>query len=173
MSELTLQNYEPKPTIEGVQIINLKQFFDDGGSFCEVLKLIGHVGVEQSTLYDVGESKLNFNELQVNHSKVLKGAIKAFHYHQHQTDVWYVLDRAIVCLADLRNKGGVVTTSMKLAAGVIPQLIIIPPGVAHGIAAPYGDVNMIYFVDKHFNPKDEWRLKWDLLGKHVWEIEHG
>lgn len=159
---MELQDYSKPPYIEGVEIIDLKQFNDTGGSFSELLR------VDHSLLFDGTEHLIFVGSLQINHSKIVKGTVKAFHCHKKQTDIWYVMDRAIVVLHDPESN-----ITMKIAAGVKPQLIIIPPGVLHGIASPYGDVNMIYFVNRFFNPEDEFRLPWDYLGKEIWEIDKG
>jgi dTDP-4-dehydrorhamnose 3,5-epimerase-like enzyme len=170
---MKLQNYEKPKVIQDVRIVDLTQYFDDGGSFCEVTRLWGDVGREQSRLLSGDGSGLAFEDLQINYSKVLKGVVKAFHVHKIQTDAWLVLDRAIVCLHDTRDDSFTTGVTMRLAAGVKPQLIVIPPGVVHGISACYGDVNMIYMVDRHFNPQDEFRLPWDFLGKDIWEPQNG
>ena len=35
----SLQDYSPAPVIEGVQLVELKRFTDDGGSFMELARL--------------------------------------------------------------------------------------------------------------------------------------
>jgi dTDP-4-dehydrorhamnose 3,5-epimerase-like enzyme len=167
---MKLQDYSKKDKIWDVTIDDLHQYYDDGGSFCEVARLYGDEGTEKSRLLG---SRIAFEQMQINYSKVLKGTVKAFHVHKEQTDQWLVLDRAIVCLYDTREDSYTKGVLMRIAAGVVPQLITIPPGVAHGIAAVYGDVNMVYMVNRVFNPSDEWRLPWDLLGKEIWEIQNG
>lgn len=169
---MKLQDYSKPSSIPHVKVIDLKQFHDDGGSFVEITRLLDSNGDTSGNSGNCHHSGLEIHQL--NHSKILKGAVKAFHLHKLQWDVWYVMDRAIVGLVDLREyKDGTPKNTMRLAVGASPQLIVIPPGVAHGIAAPYGDVNMVYMVTEYFNPKDEFRLDWDLAGKDFWEIQKG
>lgn len=182
----TLQDYSPKSRIEGVKIFTSKTFVDDGGEFKE----IGRFGIEPFTktyiesagsdyyvesecsIYRIGDDACQFDIKQANHSIVEPGAIKAFHLHEIQTDIWYVIDKALVILYDTRPFSSTFKEVMRLTPK--NQHIVIPPGVAHGIGNPYNHrVNMIYFVDRTFNPKDELRLPWDIVGKEIWEIQNG
>lgn len=174
---MILQNYdENKKIIAGVKITELKRHEDDGGYFHELVRLQGE---KDGRIYPHRGSSSTF---QINHSRLEKGAIKAFHVHKEQTDHWYVLDKALVMLIDVRpeiDSGNGVhdcknlrERSMRIVTSK-PMIITIPPGVAHGIGAIYEKTDMIYLVDRFFNPKDEWRLSWDLIGKEVWEITKG
>jgi len=58
------------------------------------------------------------------------------------------------------------------------RLLLIPPGVAHGVrnlAERLGRI--LYFTDAHFSPDpttgDEGRLPWDFAGAEVWEVARG
>src|SRR5215510_6653283 len=90
-----LQSYGAAPTIDGVEIVELKRFHDDGGNFTELLRL------------DAGrpEALRDFTLRQINYSEVEPGVIKAFHVHGRQTDVWYVppADRMLIVLLDVRK----------------------------------------------------------------------
>ena len=74
------QSYGPAPSIDGVEIVELKRFADDGGSMTELARLTA--GSPQAFK--------GFEVRQINYSEVEPGAIKAFHLHQRQTDIWYV-----------------------------------------------------------------------------------
>src|SRR5689334_17548568 len=93
---LTTQDYSPSTRIDGVDIIQLRQMMDEGGDFMELLRL-----------NDRGEllAKPDMQVRQVNYSRVLPGAIKAFHLHFHQEDVWFVppTDRLLIGLLDVRK----------------------------------------------------------------------
>ena len=70
--------------IEGVELLPLETHIDSRGFFREVLQ-VGHL--------DTGFG-------QWSHSMMYAGTIKAWHYHQLQTDYWYVpvgVVRAVVC----------------------------------------------------------------------------
>jgi dTDP-4-dehydrorhamnose 3,5-epimerase len=166
-----LQPYGAARTIEGVQFVDLKRHHDDGGSMTEMGRLTdGRL-----------EALPDFTVRQVNYSVMEPGAIKAFHLHSRQTDVWYVppSDRMLMVLLDVR-KGSVsdgVRMRFMLGNGV-SRLVRIPPGVAHGVrnlAASAGRI--IYFVDVQFSPDpahcDEGRLPWNYAGADIWDVVRG
>jgi dTDP-4-dehydrorhamnose 3,5-epimerase len=166
-----LQAYGAAPTIEGVVLVPLTRHADDGGSMTELARLTdGH----PSALAD-------FSVRQVNYSEVAPGAIKAFHLHGHQTDVWYSppSDRMLVVLLDVRQGSRTEGVRMRLMLGDgSSRLLRIPPGVAHGVRnlGPASG-RIIYFTDLHFSADpsscDEGRLPWDFAGADVWEVTRG
>jgi dTDP-4-dehydrorhamnose 3,5-epimerase len=167
----SVQQYTGAPAIDGVRLIELKRFHDDGGAFTELARL-----TEGLLDADAG-----FTVRQINFSEVEPGVIKAFHVHARQTDVWYVppSDRLLIGLVDVRKGSpteGVVRRIM-LGAGT-SRLLRIPPGVAHG-ARNLGTATgrIIYFTDLHFSPEpancDEGRLPWDYAGAGIWEPVRG
>ena len=74
---MALQDYGRPPEIEGVQLVDLKRFTDDGGSFMELARLE----------HGAAASLPGFECRQVNYSEMDPGVIKAFHIHRRQTDV--------------------------------------------------------------------------------------
>ena len=166
-----IQSYGPAPSIDGVEIVELKRFSDDGGSMTELARLTdGHP-----------QAIAGFTLRQINSSEVEPGAIKAFHLHQRQTDVWYVppTDRMLLVLIDTRQGSKTEGARIRLTLGAgASRLVRIPPGVAHGVrnlAATAGWI--IYFTDVHFSPEpsmcDEGRLPWDYAGAEIWEVTRG
>ena len=165
------QDYHPRPRIEGVEVVELKRFNDDGGAMTELGRLNG--GLHQQLP--------GFEVRQVNYSVLEPQAIKAFHLHERQTDVWFVppTDKLLLVLGDVRKGSaseGVVTRSV-LGDGN-SSLVRIPPGVAHGCRnlRPNAGCAIIYFVDVQFSVDadcDEGRLPWDHFGEKVWEVERG
>jgi len=167
----SVQNYGPAAEIDGVELIELKRFHDDGGSMTELGRLTSgaHGGVA------------GFTVKQVNFSEVEPGIIKAFHLHTRQTDVWFVppSDRLLVVLVDVRKGSRTEGVVRRLVlGGGASRLLRIPPGVAHGarnLASATGRI--IYFTDLHFSPEpascDEGRLPWDYVGAGVWEPVRG
>jgi len=166
-----IQSYGPAPSIEGVQVIELKRFADDGGSMTELARLTD--GQPQAFA--------GFTVRQVNYSEVEPAAIKAFHLHQRQTDIWYVppSDRMLVVLLDVRAGSKTEGTRMRLTLGAGgSRMVRIPPGVAHGVknlASTPGRI--IYFTDVHFSSEpancDEGRLPWDHAGPDIWDVTRG
>jgi dTDP-4-dehydrorhamnose 3,5-epimerase len=166
-----LQSYTPTPRIEGVELVELRRFADDGGSMTELARLAG----------GQPHGFAGFEVRQVNYSEIEPGVIKAFHVHTRQTDVWYVPpgDRVLVILLDVRKASPTEGARMRFLLGAgASRLLRIPPGVAHGcrnLAAAPGRI--IYFTDVHFSPEpsmcDEGRLPWDYAGADVWETTRG
>jgi dTDP-4-dehydrorhamnose 3,5-epimerase len=166
-----VQSYAPVAAIEGVEVVELRHYHDDGGSMTELARLVD------------GRSQAlgGFTIRQVNYSEVEPGIIKAYHVHLRQTDVWYVppSDRILVVLLDVRRGSRTTGTRMRLTLGAgASRLLRVPPGVAHGarnLAAAPGRI--IYFTDVHFSAEpaecDEGRLPWDYAGAEVWEPQRG
>src|SRR5436309_15330372 len=92
-----------------------------------------------------------FTLRQVNYSEVEPGAIKAFHVHLRQTDVWFVppTDRMLLVLLDVREESPTRDARRRLVLGDgTSRLARIPPGVAHGVKNPGATRGrIIYFVD--------------------------
>jgi dTDP-4-dehydrorhamnose 3,5-epimerase len=167
---VTTQEYPKRTPIEGVQIVDLRLMQDDGGSFAELVRL------------DDNGRLLAFPDFQVrqsSYSLVLPGAVKAFHLHFNQEDVWFVppTDRLLIGLLDVRDASPTRGQTMRFVMGAgKAQLLHIPRGVAHGCgnlgATP---VTILYYVNQHFNldDPDERRLPWDALGESFWQITQG
>ena len=100
---MALQDYARPPEIEGVQLVELKRFTDDGGSFMELARLDR----------GVASALPGFECRQVNYSEMDPGVIKAFHIHRRQTDVWFVPpdDKMLVVLLDVRAGSKTATRS--------------------------------------------------------------
>lgn len=170
-SELTKQDYKPRPSIEGVVRFPLKEFTDEGGSFVELGRLTK----------GVHNAFLGFEVAQVNFSEMLPGAVKATHLHQNQDDVWFVSSRSrlLVGLQDVREGSKTFGVQMRLVLGAgKPELLFIPRGVAHGAGNIWNEIaTMVYFVNQQFSAEleksDEFRLPPDFFGKDFWTIPHG
>jgi dTDP-4-dehydrorhamnose 3,5-epimerase len=164
----SLQTYGPAPTIEGVTLTTLARHADDGGSLTELVRLTE----------GRAEAPEGFTVRQVNYSELAPGAIKAYHLHARQTDVWYVppTDRMLVVLLDVRQGSTTEGTRQRLVLGDgASRLLRIPPGVAHGVRnLGLATGRLIYFTDLHFSAEpsscDEGRLPWDFAGADVWEV---
>jgi dTDP-4-dehydrorhamnose 3,5-epimerase len=165
------QDYSARTGIEGVELIELRRFNDDGGAMTELGRFDGgmHMGVD------------GFEAKQMNYSVLEPLAIKAFHLHDRQTDVWYVppSDKILLVLADVRAGSATEGEVMRIVLGDgNSRLVRIPPGVAHGCKnlRPVAPGSIIYFVDVQFSVDeecDEGRLPWDHFGAEVWEVERG
>ena len=89
------QEYGAKSQIDGVQMLPLPTFVEDGGSFTELGRLANGAlaGLE------------GFEVRQVNCSLMAAGAIKAWHLHFKQEDLWFVppSQNLVVGLWDVRE----------------------------------------------------------------------
>ena len=170
-NQLQKQSYVSKQKIAGVEIVDLKEFSDDGGSFVE----IGRLGKGLLKAFP------DFEVKQMNYSTILPGAVKATHIHKVQEDVWFVLpsSRILVGLQDLREGSKTEGVKMRFVLGAgKAQLLLIPRGVAHGLAnLSSAPANMIYFVNRYFSADekncDEYRLPADFFGEDFWEMTKG
>jgi dTDP-4-dehydrorhamnose 3,5-epimerase len=170
-SAYDVQRYGAAPKIAGVEIVELRRHHDDGGSMTELGRLT----------QGMHSALPGFEVRQVNFSEMEGGAIKAFHLHQRQTDVWFIPPacKMLVLLVDVRAGSPTENVKQRLVLGDAgSRLVRIPPGVAHGVrnlAATRGQI--VYFVDTHFDPDparcDEGRLPWDHFGTEVWEVTRG
>jgi dTDP-4-dehydrorhamnose 3,5-epimerase len=168
--KLFVQDYSKKPVIEGVKIVELRNFVGEDGDFGELMRLT-----------ETGESQEfpGFFPRQISRSKVISGSIKAWHIHFAQEDIWHILpgDNLIVGLWDVRKNSPTKDVTMRLAlGGGKAHLVYIPRGVAHG-ASNVSDnpATILYFVNAQFdmNNPDEIRLPWDALGEDFWEPVKG
>ncbi|MCS7313918.1 MAG: dTDP-4-dehydrorhamnose 3,5-epimerase family protein [Bryobacterales bacterium] len=151
--------------IEGVRVAPLALWPDDRGYFLEV----GRAG--QALLAAFAPSRI-----QVSASLSYPGAIKAFHYHLRQTDLWTVAAGMLqVALADLRRGSPTFGMRNTLYIGVLrPWQVLIPPGVAHGYKV-IGETPalLVYVTDRYYDPDDEGRLPYDDGGiNYDWELQH-
>jgi dTDP-4-dehydrorhamnose 3,5-epimerase len=169
-SDLSVQDYGKKTPIDGVQILNLNLFVDDGGALAEIVRFDDNGNLQVIP---------QFKAKQATFSQVLPGVIKAFHLHYNQEDAWFILpdSRILVGLFDARKDSPTYKKTMRFVLGAgRAQLLYLPRGVAHGLANIWqAPSNMIYFVNQCFNvdQPDEMRLPWDTLGADFWEIRKG
>ena len=151
--------------IAGVRLAGVAVWPDDRGYFLEVLRL-------GSGLAD------NFapGELQVSAALSYPGTVKAFHYHQLQTDCWTLPVGSLqVALVDLRRQSPTYARKNTLYVGLgRPWQILIPPGVAHGYKVIGTEAAlMVYSTDRIYNPLDEGRIPFDdALIAYDWETQH-
>ena len=166
-----VQDYSAQPMIDGVELVPLRRFNDDGGSMTELGRLT-----------DGGLDGLDgFQARQINYSVMEPQAIKAFHLHKRQTDVWFVppSDKILLVLGDVRKNSPTKGLVKRIVLGDgNSRLVRIPPGVAHGCKnLRFADPSVIiYFVDVQFSVDehcDEGRIPWDFFGPEVWDVERG
>lgn len=160
-----VQDYAPQPRIDGVQIKEVKYFVGEDGDFSEILRLSPQGEVEGFP---------GFHVRQINRSKMLPGAIKAWHLHYAQEEIQTVVpeNHLVIGLWDVREKSPTKNMTMKLVlGGGKAHMLYIPKGVAHGyMNVSPKPATILYFMNQQFNLEalDERRLPWDSV-KGFWE----
>jgi len=162
------QEYSAKPQIEGLQFLTLKTSVTDEGDFGEVLRL-----------NETGQLEImpSFQLRQINRTTLFPKTIKAWHFHYHQDEIWYVppAQQLTIGLWDVREGSRSTGLSQKITlGGGSSRLLFIPRGVAHGLTNYSAqNVELFYFVSNQFNPSapDEHRLPWDANGAAFWAPE--
>ena len=171
-AELARQPYAPRPAIVGVTRGELAVFRSPDGLFAELGRL--------DEAHEI-QGLEGFRPAQWNWSLIEPGAVKAWHVHLDQEDVWMVppTSTLLVGLADLRRASPTASVLQRFVAGAGRfERLFIPRGVAHGVAnltaAPQA---MLYAVSRLFSAEpertDEWRLPWDRFGTAFWSMDRG
>lgn len=135
--------------IQDVVLKPLVAHCDDRGFFMEVLR----------------ESDPFFTRFgQSSFSVMYPGAVKAWHWHRRQDDIWFLVSgMAQVGLHDLREDSPTRGQTDVLYLGEHNrQVLFIPHGVAHGYR-PLGTTPavLVYYTTHAYDPSDELRLDWD------------
>jgi len=143
---LLLIFHKSKFMIKGVTIKKLTVHQDDRGFFCELIR--------QSD--DFFQTKFG----QLSHSLAKKGVFKAWHLHKKQTDWTYCATGKIkLVLYDTRQKSSTFKELTEMNLGKNHrQVVKIPPGVAHGYKVVQDSANIIYLMNREYNPDDELRI---------------
>ncbi|MCG8648584.1 MAG: dTDP-4-dehydrorhamnose 3,5-epimerase family protein [Pirellulales bacterium] len=158
-----------KPTstdlISGVGIEPNAPWPDDRGYFLEVARMGENLA-----------GALQPQNVQVSAAASYPGTIKAFHYHQKQTDYWAPIAGMFqVALVDLRADSPSFGAKNTLYIGSLrPWRLLIPPGVAHGYKVVGTETGVLTYLTSHkYDPADEGRIPHDdpEIG-YDWELQH-
>ncbi len=156
---------ESPQLIEGVRVAPLAVWADDRGYFLEVQRMGRGLAAQFPA-----------SETQISAALSYTGSIKAFHYHQHQTDCWTPARGMLqVALVDLREGSRSFGARNTMYVGALrPWQILIPPGVGHGYKVIGGEAAMLIYATDHFyNPQDEGRIPYDDPDiNYDWETQH-
>jgi len=160
-----IQAPESPLLISGVRVQRYTLWPDDRGYFLELLRM------GQGLMAGYPPSST-----QVSAALSYPGTIKAFHYHQDQTDCWVPVMGVIqVALVDLRKGSSTFGVRNTLYLGVLRTWqLIIPPGVGHGYKVIGTDPAMLLYVtDRFYNPEDEGRIPHnDPRINYDWETQY-
>jgi dTDP-4-dehydrorhamnose 3,5-epimerase len=159
-----IQKPDSADLIPGVQVQPFAIYPDDRGYFLEVARL----GAGAIHGFPV--------KSQVSAAQSYAGTIKAFHYHQRQTDYWVPAQGMLqVALVDLRSDSPAFGLRNTLYIGHLRSWsLVIPPGVAHGYKVIGPDsALLVYVTSQYYDPDDEGRIAYDNAGiNYDWEIQH-
>ena len=171
---LTRQSYAPRSPIAGVVLSEVTVARSADGLFAELARIDERGGVQGLEA---------FRPVQWNWSLLQPGAVKAWHIHLDQDDLFIVPPDStlLVGLVDLRldSAPGARPSPQRLILGAgRAHRLLIPRGVAHGLAnlgtAPQA---ILYAVNRFFTADadrtDEWRLPWDQFGTEFWSMGRG
>lgn len=133
------------PGIPGAQRLCPERHEDPRGFFLEVFR----------------EDALADRFVQANHSHSKANVLRGLHYHHHQSDAWYVVAGHMqAMLADLRDRSARPAVASVDLVAEDPQVLYIPPGVAHGFLA-LSDCDLIYWVTNYYDGADEHGVAWN------------
>ena len=153
--------------IHGVKIKKLKVWEDkpdlkqkvEPGFFMEVLR---------------DDDKLLKRFGQNNFTIAHKGTIKAFHWHKHQDDLWFIAaGRAKIVLYDQRKSSPTHGKTQIITAGADDyKLVLIPVGVVHGYKVISDEPCLLFYhVTKAYNrgkPDEERINPYDKTINYKW-----
>lgn len=138
---------------EDIKDVNAKgkEFNKEKGNFSEILRF--------------NEGLLN-RIAQVSVSRIPPWNIKAFHSHEKQDDVFYVLRGDIrLVLYDIRKKSPTRNEIQEIFMGESynPKIVFIPRQVLHGYQTKEKGADLLYLTNKVYNNSnpDEHRVPYD------------
>jgi dTDP-4-dehydrorhamnose 3,5-epimerase len=167
------QSYKSAQLISGVVVDDVPVFRSPDGLFTETVRLEPDGSVKGLP---------GFRPVQWNWSLLQPGAVKAWHLHVSQEDLWIVPPDAtlLVGLADVRRSASKPPLMRFVLGAGKCQRLLIPRGVAHGVAnLTARPQSILYAVNEFFTAEagrtDEWRLPWDhfKFAPKFWEMERG
>jgi len=160
-----IRTWDSPELIAGVRVQPYELWPDDRGYFLEVLRLGQGLAAGFPSA-----------SLQVSAALGYPGAIKAFHYHLRQTDLWVpAMGLFQVALVDLRRGSTTWGVRNTLYVGPLrPWQLLIPPGVGHGYKVIGREpALLLYATDRFYDPADEGRIPHADPGIHYdWETQH-
>ncbi len=160
-----IQTPDSERLIAGVKVRPLQIWPDDRGYFTELVR-----GGQDLI------AGFNSATTQVSAALSFPGTIKAFHYHQRQSDCWAAVAGMLqAALVDLREGSPTFGERNTLYIGPLrPWQILIPPGVGHGYKVIGTEpAVLVYVTDRFYDPDDEGRLPYDNPGiNYDWETQH-
>jgi dTDP-4-dehydrorhamnose 3,5-epimerase-like enzyme len=142
-------DYSLDRTIEGVTITHVPNHVAEDGDFSEILRIGAKGNLELFPAFVLAQIN------RINHAP---NAIKAWHLHYKQDEIWYVspYNCLFVGLWDIRKNSKTQNKTMRIVLGNTHSTILfIPRGVAHGTANfSLVPVDLLSLVNQQFNKKN-------------------
>jgi dTDP-4-dehydrorhamnose 3,5-epimerase len=155
---------DSRDVIDGVRLERLQVHPDDRGYFLEIQRFGRGLAAHFPAATTQVSCALNY-----------PGAIKAFHYHLHQTDCWTPMKGLLqVALVDFRLGSPTFGLRNTMYLGPLrPWQLLIPPGVGHGYkVVGQEEAVLVYMTDRFYDPKDEGRIPYnDPSINYDWETQ--
>ena len=143
-----------KTEIEGVVILEPKVFGDNRGYFMETYN-------EK----DFKEAGLDYNFVQDNQSRSIKGVLRGLHFQKHypQAKCVRVLEGEVYDVAvDLRKDSPTYGKYVGvLLSAENKRIFMIPRGFAHGFIVLSDTATFTYKCDDFYHPEDEGGIIWN------------
>jgi dTDP-4-dehydrorhamnose 3,5-epimerase len=137
---------QPTPIPFDVRLIPLTTHSDQRGDLTEIFRSEWHDS-PAPVQWIVSRSRAN----------VLRGV----HVHARNWDYVCVIEGdLIIGLHDLRTGRPTVPSAMVRLSGAQLQILVIPPGVAHGFYSP-GPCTMVLGASSYYDPADHKGCRWD------------
>ena len=160
-----IRSVDAAELIDGVRLSAFDLWPDDRGYFFEVIRM--RHGLARDFPPET---------TQVSAALSYPGTIKAFHFHQHQTDLWAPAAGMLqVALVDLRGDSRTFGVKNTIYLGALrPWQALIPPGVGHGYKViGEAPAMLVYVTNRLYDPQDEGRIPHDDASiQYDWEIQH-
>jgi dTDP-4-dehydrorhamnose 3,5-epimerase len=131
--------------MRGVSLSAVSRSADSRGSFTKALK------------YEDLSKLPGFRLEEVFLSRSIKGAIRGMHIQIGEASNWRIIQvlsgEAFDVLLDLRKSEPTYHhTQVNILNGMKPQILVVPPGVAHGFQA-LEDTEMLYLTSHRYVPE--------------------
>ena len=148
---------QPIELLRGCWLMPLKRLVDARGAF---VKTFARANFEQVL------GTFEFKEEFYSQSK--SGVIRGMHFQAPPADhtklVFCAMGSALDVLLDLRKGPDYGKVASVTLSGEAPNLLAIPPGIAHGFRALSDETILVYKTSCEYAPQHDAGIRWDSFG---------
>jgi dTDP-4-dehydrorhamnose 3,5-epimerase len=106
---------------------------------------------------------------EIYYSTSARGVVRGMHLqlppHDHHKAVHCLAGRALDVVVDLRSDSPTFGRHARVELNADPaELVLVPPGCAHGFQALVDDTVMVYLVSTPYEPSADGGIRWDSFG---------